>query len=112
VTAAADTPPPEPDAPDAHDQEHDLETTGAADTETMAAAPSARRRTPIASTPPITGRAAGTGDRLHSTASTPREAMQDDEIARTRLFAKMSMVVMVPVVIGLFIGGGNPTAKA
>jgi eukaryotic-like serine/threonine-protein kinase len=91
----------------------DVETTAAADTATMAAVPSARRRSPAASTPPSSGaRVSGTGDRMQSTASTPREAMHDDEIARTRAFAKMTLLVMVPMVVGLIIGGGDPLAKS
>jgi eukaryotic-like serine/threonine-protein kinase len=85
------------------------------ETATLAAAPAARRR-PAASVPPATagstaGRAAGTVDRS-STSTTPREAMHDDEVARTRAFAKMALVVAAGVSVALAIAGGEPTAKA
>jgi eukaryotic-like serine/threonine-protein kinase len=63
---------------------------------TLAAGPAARRLPTI--------------DR--STASTPREAMHDDEVARTRAFGKMSLVVAAGVAVALALAGGNPTAKA
>jgi hypothetical protein len=38
--------------------------------------------------------------------------MHDDEIARTRAFAKMALLVEILMVGGMVIGGGDPTAKA
>ena len=81
-------------------------------TDTRAAAPSARRRA-RASTPAAAGsRPIPTIDSgQRSTATTPFEAMEAEELARTRVFAVMSLGVAAGVGVALTFAGGHPIAK-
>ena len=96
----------------------------AEDLETIPASPAGTETATLASPPPrprppslpvsasstSAARPHLTTDR--STASTPRDAMHAEEIARTRTFAKMALVVAAVLSVALALAGGHPTAKA
>jgi serine/threonine-protein kinase len=51
------------------------------------------------------------GDSRHTTATSPIEAMRLEEVERTRLFLKVSIVIVVAAVIAVFTAGGDPIAQ-
>jgi serine/threonine-protein kinase len=91
----------------------DLETiTAGAETQTLANPPPRPRAPSLAPGASSTSAARPQLTTDRSTASTPREAMYAEEIARTRTFAKMALLVAAVLSVALAAAGGHPTAKA
>ncbi|MCE9580461.1 MAG: protein kinase [Deltaproteobacteria bacterium] len=51
-------------------------------------------------------------DSRHTTASSPLEAMRNEEVVRTRGFLKMCIFIVVAAIAAVFISGGDPIAQA
>ena len=112
----ASTPPAGPG--DAHDDVVD----DTRDSDTLAAAPAARRRNAVSDSVhnhptqqlPATRGLPGSldgSDTRHSTATTPLEAMQGEELERTRAFAKLAIAIGVGATLAVAGAGGDPDAK-
>jgi len=91
------------------------------DSDTLAAAPAARRKTAASDSVhnhptqqlPSTRGLPGTvdADTRHSTATTPVQAMQAEELERTRAFGKLAIAIGVGAGVAVAGAGGDLTAK-